>query len=189
MKTMTHDEFQAKYVNQIICGDCLDVMAEMPDGCVDAIVTDPPYGIDYQSAWRTDKASWKPKIANDRTPCVEWLEAVSANRLACFCRWDVEGIFRAAIADAGYRVKSQVIWDKEVHGMGDLNGEFAPQHENIIYATKERWLWPGARPKSVLRVQRVMPDVLVHPNEKPVQLMLALVSCLKKTFLSALSSP
>jgi len=29
----------------IVCADCLDVMADMPDGCVDAVVTDPPYGI------------------------------------------------------------------------------------------------------------------------------------------------
>lgn len=34
----------------IIQGDCLEVMADMPDGCVDAVVTDPPYGIDYRPA-------------------------------------------------------------------------------------------------------------------------------------------
>ena len=31
-------------VNQIICGDCLDVMKDLPDGCIDLILTDPPYG-------------------------------------------------------------------------------------------------------------------------------------------------
>ena len=30
-------------INQIICGDCLEVMKEMPDECVDLILTDPPY--------------------------------------------------------------------------------------------------------------------------------------------------
>jgi len=40
---MTPDEFQAKYVNKIICGDCLEVMAEMPNGCIDCVVTSPPY--------------------------------------------------------------------------------------------------------------------------------------------------
>ena len=29
----------------IVCGDCLEIMAGMPDGCVDAVVTDPPYGV------------------------------------------------------------------------------------------------------------------------------------------------
>jgi hypothetical protein len=28
----------------IVTGDCLEIMADMPDGCVDAVVTDPPYG-------------------------------------------------------------------------------------------------------------------------------------------------
>ena len=33
------------YINKVICGDCLEVMRGMPDGCVDAVITDPPYGI------------------------------------------------------------------------------------------------------------------------------------------------
>lgn len=32
-----------RFVNKIIHGDCLDVMREMPDGCVDLTVTSPPY--------------------------------------------------------------------------------------------------------------------------------------------------
>ena len=31
-------------LNQIIQGDCLEVMADWPDGCVDLVVTSPPYG-------------------------------------------------------------------------------------------------------------------------------------------------
>lgn len=31
------------FINKIICGDCLEVMKEMPDGCVDLTVTSPPY--------------------------------------------------------------------------------------------------------------------------------------------------
>lgn len=31
----------------IVCDDCLSVMADMPDGCVDAVVTDPPYPKEY----------------------------------------------------------------------------------------------------------------------------------------------
>lgn len=34
------------FVNQIICGDCLEVMKMIPDGAVDLVVTDPPYGLD-----------------------------------------------------------------------------------------------------------------------------------------------
>lgn len=34
-----------KYLNKIICGDCLEVMKGMPDKCVDLVLTDPPYGV------------------------------------------------------------------------------------------------------------------------------------------------
>lgn len=33
------------YINKVICGDCLEVMKGIPDGAVDLVVTDPPYGI------------------------------------------------------------------------------------------------------------------------------------------------
>ena len=36
-------------VNQIIHGDCIDVMRTMPDQSVDLIVTDPPYVVRYRS--------------------------------------------------------------------------------------------------------------------------------------------
>ena len=39
-------------LDTIVCGDCLDVMRQMPDGCVDAVITDPPYAKEYQSLWR-----------------------------------------------------------------------------------------------------------------------------------------
>ena len=34
-----------QYVNTIITGDCLEVMKDWPDRCVDLVLTDPPYGI------------------------------------------------------------------------------------------------------------------------------------------------
>ena len=38
-------------VNKIHCCDCLDFMRDMPDNCVDLVLTDPPYGInmDYDN--------------------------------------------------------------------------------------------------------------------------------------------
>ena len=33
-----------KYLNKLICGDCLDVIKKLPDSCIDTIITDPPYG-------------------------------------------------------------------------------------------------------------------------------------------------
>ena len=31
-------------IDQIICGDCLEVMKDMQDNSVDLVLTDPPYG-------------------------------------------------------------------------------------------------------------------------------------------------
>jgi len=33
-----------KYINKIICGDCLEILKDFPDSCVDLVLTDPPYG-------------------------------------------------------------------------------------------------------------------------------------------------
>ena len=169
--------------NKIICGDCFEVMKDWPDNCVDLVLTDPPYGIDYQSAWRTDRALWKPKIANDKLPYTDWIkEAYRLNnisgRCVTFCRWDVEDEFRYALVASGYQIKSEIVWDKLIHGMGDLNGEFAPQHENLLYATKGRYKFTGKRPTTIIREQRVMPEKLKHPNEKPLGIGIKIIRAL-----------
>ena len=33
------------FINKIICGDCLDVMKQMPDNSIDLVVTSPPYNL------------------------------------------------------------------------------------------------------------------------------------------------
>jgi DNA modification methylase len=151
-------------------------MANLESGTIDAVITDPPYGISYQSAWRSDKARWHPPIANDDTPCVDWLpdayRVLKPNTpLVCFCRWDVQEVFRQAITAAGFEVKSQIIWDKVTHGMGDLNGEFAPQHEIALFAAKGRYTFPGERPKTIIRATRLLGESMVHPTEKPTTLL------------------
>ena len=35
-------------------GDCLDLLRSLPDGCVDAVVTDPPFGIGFKYASHND---------------------------------------------------------------------------------------------------------------------------------------
>jgi len=42
------------YINKIINGDCLEVMKQMPDKCVDLVLTDPPYGLGFQYEQFTD---------------------------------------------------------------------------------------------------------------------------------------
>lgn len=63
----------------LIHGDCLVEMANIPDGSVDAIICDPPYGIDYQSSWTTDK---KPIDINEQL--ISSLTKEGDNVLDCF---------------------------------------------------------------------------------------------------------
>lgn len=35
-------------INQVVCGDCVEVMGKWPDGCIDAVITDPPWFVSQQ---------------------------------------------------------------------------------------------------------------------------------------------
>jgi len=107
----------------------------------------------------------------------EWLQPAfdatkNGGALLCFCIWHNADEWRRAIEGVGYTVKSQVIWDRMHHGMGDLKGAFAPQHDIIWYAVKGRRIFANSRPKSVLRYKRPSPSQdFGHPTCKPVELM------------------
>ena len=119
----------------MICGDSLSVLRELPDGCIDAVITDPPYGIGYVS--RNGK-----QIKNDKSPFIWFLYDAyrvlkpNGGALVCFTRWDVQQAFIDAMQIAGFRVKSELVWNKVHHGMGNTRAQFAPVHENILFAVK-----------------------------------------------------
>ena len=53
---------------RLIHGDCLIEMKQIPDGSVDAVITDPPYGINYQPAWKKwdgSPSDYSPVIGDD----------------------------------------------------------------------------------------------------------------------------
>lgn len=161
-------------------GDAMQVLAEFPDDYFDAVITDPPYGMAYQSGW-TEKAERFDQIANDDQPYIWWLRDAArviklGGCLVCFCRWDSAEAFRLAIGWAGLRVVSQLVWDRVVHGMGDLTGSPGPQHDTIWFAVKGAYKLPGKRPTSVYRFQRPHGEALEHPNQKPLTLMGQLIA-------------
>ena len=149
----------------------------MPDESVDAIITDPPYGINYHT--KGTGAS----IKNDKSPFIWFLydafrvlKSGDSGRgsLICFTRWDVEQTFIDAMKLAGFQVKSEVIWDKVMHGMGDCKAQFAPTHENVVFAVKGKFSFPGKRPRDVASGE------MIHPTEKPVGLLTSLVNAVTK---------
>jgi adenine-specific DNA-methyltransferase len=96
---------------------------------------------------------------------------VLTNDSACylFTRWDVMELWRQELEKVGFVVKHRLIWDKMIHGMGDLEGDWGDETEDIIYAVKGRHkLNIPPRPISPIRVQKVAPGNMVHPTEKPL---------------------
>ena len=169
-----HDEPRARLIH----GDCIDVLRTMPAASVASVVTDPPYGIDFQSGHRTTGKF--RKILGDQQPFVWFLpEAYRVLRdggsILCFCRWDTAEAFRLAMEWAGFTIRSQVVWDRLHHGMGDLKASFGPQHDTIWFGTKGKFAFPDKRPVSVVRSQRLSGEALTHPTEKPVDLLRQLV--------------
>jgi len=138
-------------------GDCRDVLPSISS--TEIVITDPPYGIAYQSTWRTD---WNRKapIEGDREFPL-WLFDVVAPSVALFvwCRWDVLPILPAP--------KSYIVWDKGAHSMGDLKHEYGRRWEGCAF-------WPGPshsfmkRPADVIVCRRVPSERSLHPAEKPV---------------------
>lgn len=161
-------------------GDCMGLFTHVPDGSIDTVATDPPYGMDFQSN-RSKSGPRHAKIANDTAPDPAWLPETyrvlkPGGALLTFCNWATAHEWREAILSAGFTLKSQVVWDRMHHGMGNLKGAFAPQHDVIWYATKGRRVFAGGRPKSVLRHQRPSPGQdFGHPTCKPVPLMQELI--------------
>jgi len=169
-----NDESQGIYT-----GDARELAKAIPDESVDLVLVDPPYGINWQSARRTASDRFA-KIPGDNRIDASWLAQgwrVSKQGAAIylFTHWRVAYIWMNAMSSAGYTVKSFIVWDKGYHGCGDLNGSYAPQHEVVLFGAKGRHNLRGRRPKDVIRYNRVSPSRLLHPAQKPVELMESLI--------------
>jgi len=159
-------------------GDCLEIMKEMEPGSVDAVVTDPPYGINYQSHRVANHLRYDRINNDDRTPheFMENIDVALDGAIYIFTRWDVMDKWRAHVESYGFRVKSCLVWDRVVHGMGDLNGAYAPCYDMCLFVPMTEHRFRRTRPKDVLRFMRVGSNEAQHPTEKPVDLIMELIN-------------
>ena len=52
-------KYPEDFINKIIQGDCLEIMKQMPDKCVDLVLTDPPYGVDMNyDLYKDTEIAW-----------------------------------------------------------------------------------------------------------------------------------
>lgn len=165
---------------QLYQGDCIELMKNIPDSCVDMVLTDPPYGINYQSRWKKDKAKRNPQIIGDKVPSTEFIKYLKrvmkpSGCVMIFTRWDVQQKFIDTMNQDGLSVKNVLIWDKKAPGMGDLKRAYASSYESILFHSGREFSFRAKRPRDIISVQRVLPQNMIHPNEKPVKLLELLI--------------
>ncbi len=159
----------------IFLGDCRDILPTLEPGSIDLVLTDPPYGVRYVTAWRSRTDPLVAPIAGDESLN---LLADSMPQLDRILRQDRHAYFFASAQMIGltteivsnfFRVKNVLVWDKgDAGSVGDLEAGYGVTWEGIIYANKGRRNLIGPRPRTVYRYDWSGTRDPVHPTVKPV---------------------
>ena len=170
---------------KLIHGDCIVEMQKLIDDGVkvDLICTDPPYLMNYKTNRRKDKTHdfCKP-IANDTN--FELIKDIMpllfellnhGGAIYMFCNANHIDYFKQQI-EQHFTLKNILIWVKNNWSAGDLKGAYAKQTEFILYAVKGRHVLNGARDTDTLYYNRVVGNMQLHQNQKPVDLCKYLIN-------------
>jgi len=159
-----------EFINRILCGDCLEVLPDMPDASIDLVLTDPPYVVGYRD--RTGRS-----IANDLTerwiaPVFEQLYRVLKNDRLCitFYGWSAAPTFIGAWCEAGFRIVDHIVFTKRYASSA---GFVRRCHEQAYILAKGRPQHPACPLPDVLR-WRYTGNVR-HPTQKAVSNLLPLI--------------
>jgi len=175
--------------HRLLCGDCLQPGAlaracdEQP---MDLVLTDPPYGIDYQST-QPGAGRRKKKIANDGAEGFEDFLAralpiiKSQMRRGAVLYWFAGGggpttvLAKVLLAVAQhFDLLNTLVWDKVDPGLG---WRWRRSWEAIVEASVGRpATWHGGKDlRNVLRFPRAIPQAGDHPTPKPIPLLEELI--------------
>lgn len=164
--------------NAVIHQDADTFMGTLPTGQVDLIFTDPPYGINYYSGHYIGENPFD-EIENDDVefdivPLLNQSARVLVDGGALYlcCRWDNYLQWAPKIDGTGLTLRNVIIWVKNNWTAGDLEGNFGYQYEMILFITKGRHKLRGYRYSNVWTFDRVPPERLVHPTQKPTKLIM-----------------
>jgi len=144
------------------------------------MVTDPPYGVGYDPAWRhaagVSSSRRTGKVRNDDR--ADWREAWALFPGDIAYVWHA-GVHARTAADSleacGFVLRAQLIWVKSRFVLG--RGRYHWQHEPCFYAVRQGGDagWQGARDQSTVWTIATQGDddaATVHGTQKPVAWML-----------------
>lgn len=175
-------------LNTATQGECISILQSLPNECIDLVLTDPPYGIAFNSN-KSKNLEYRAKLktvdgikndGDDNTPflsdVIDELARVMKDdtHIYWFTRWDRVPM-QLPLLQRHFTVKNALIWEKNNWSMGDLQGAYAGQYEVILFAQKGRRVLNEVdgrkRHTDILRFDRVPPSKLRHSHEKPEPLI------------------
>lgn len=141
-----------KYLNQLLCGDCIEIMKNIPDASVDAVFADSPYNLQLgektlyrpedQTAARAVRDQWdafeSPQEYDEFTR--QWMRECKRVLKPDGAMWVIgsyHNIFRigAILQDMGFWILNDIVWVK-TNPMPNFRGtRFTNAHETLIWAT------------------------------------------------------
>lgn len=145
-----------KYINQIIHADCMDIMAEMPDKCIDLAIIDPPYGnkdainINNGNSHKANRNKYH-NFDNIKPDKIYFNELYRISKNQIIWGGNYFGI------RGGY-----ICWDKE----GTCFGEAELAYCSIINSIRiYKYTWNG-----MIQENMKNKEIRIHPTQKPVAL-------------------
>ena len=139
-------------LNQIVAGDCIEVMQSLPDNSVDLIFADPPYNLQLRGDLHRPDNSRVDAVDNDWDQFSsfgvydsftrDWLAAAKRILKPNGAIWVIgsyHNVFRlgAELQNQGYWILNDVVWRKS-NPMPNFRGKrFTNAHETLIWASKE----------------------------------------------------
>lgn len=155
-------------------------MKSIPDNSIDSVITDPPYGIKYSSNWRTKTEKFDVLKNDDNDVRLlaysEFARILKNNTVAVvFASWKNAAVDIQEL-QKHFDIKNIIVWFKGGGGMGDLKHTLSTDYELAIVCHKGKCRIRGKREGSVFQFAKVNPNKMVHPTEKPVDLIEKIIS-------------